>query len=314
MFIIGLFLCLFAVLLAYIAVCFRFVKKPFHWVIEKNFPPGSPTIFKVWKEGIHFLWFPIAPFMYVREKVPMNDYPIELKIGQAEGDGLPSKVELDDCAVEIVAQVVIRVIDPIKATYNVENLRRSVINKAESLIRQALGGEKFDNAVKENTKKEVIDKLSKESKEVFDNWGVKLVDASILDFVLEEKDADARREILAATKKKESNIITAEGQRQVTVLEAEGKKKAIILEAEGRKVADILEGTGQAGKIKEIANIAGIDPVQVMAYLVSGNYFASLEKATIIATSGDGKLNFPVDIAAAIMGLMKAMGKGGSTT
>lgn len=317
--------------IVYVSLVFRYVPPPFKWVIEINIP-WQKTKKIEWDGGIHFLWFPVKPFMFVRNKIATNDENIILMLGFDEGDGGKGKIELSNGKVSVQAQLVIRVIDVISATYAIDDYRSATINFVESVIRECLGGKDVDDAIKEDAKKLVKTSVEEDTRIRLSGWGVKLILIDVIDFDLDAETDAKRREILFAQKdtqrakivadgviataegEKQAAIKKAEGAKQSTILDGEGRKQATILAAEAKKEADILDGTGQGSKIKEIAKTVGLEPVQVIAYLVSGNYFASLEKATIIATSEGGKLNSPVDIGAAIIGLTSAMGKRGSTT
>lgn len=325
------FLFLLGLVIVYVSLIFRYVPPPFKWVVEINIP-GEKTKKIIWEDGIHFLWFPIKPFMFVRNKIATNNENIILMLGFDEGDGGKGKIELSNGKVAVQSQLVIRVADVLLATYAIDDYRGATISFVESIIRECLGGKNVDEAIKDDAKKLVKKNVEDDANEKLLEWGVELRLIDVIDFDLDPETDSKRREILFAQKdtekakivadgiiataegQKQAEIKKAEGNKQSIILEGEGKRQAMILEAQAKKEADILDGTGQANKIKEIARTVGLEPIQVLAYLVSGNYFASLEKATIIATSEGGKLNTPVNIGAAIMGLSNAMGKGGGTT
>jgi regulator of protease activity HflC (stomatin/prohibitin superfamily) len=321
----GIFLFLLCVIALYLVVAFRSVKKPYNWVIEINRHKVMTP--KIWKEGIHFLWFPVAPFMYVKNKVLMNDRPVKLTIGEIEGEGGETKVELTDCAVVVIAKVIYRVIDPIKATYAVEKFHESVVERIESLIRECLGGKKFDEANSGDTKKQIAETIRDHADliNLLTSWGIKLVDVSILDFVLTPEDEAKRRTKLAAEKDAENAAITAEGQKNAAILTAEGKKKATILEAEGQREAGILMaeaekarqillGEGEGERIKVIAREAGVPVEHAIAFIRSPEYFKALEGTTIYSFSEGGNLNFPAGMAAFLKAFSEGMGKGKRST
>lgn len=316
---IGIILVPVAFVVAYLFAIMRYVKPPEEWVVEINIP-GKDTKKIKWEPGLHFLWVPIRPFMYVRSKVPVNKQKEVLRVGEEEGLGTSGKIELANASAAIVAQVVFRVIDPIAATYEIDDYRSAVINKIESLIRQLLGGKDLDEALKEDTKKNITDYIKDESnsngiRSLMASWGVELDDVSIIDFVLDEETDRKRREILNAKKDADAEVLRAKGRKKARVAEAKGEAEAIRLMAEAERIRQALLGEGQGDYIKAIADKTGSSIEEVMAFIRSEQFFEAIKGSTIFSMSEGGGLNFPASFAAVFKAFSEGMkGKGGTTT
>lgn len=299
----------------YLSLAFRHTPAPFEWVIEVNIP-GQPTIKKRWEPGIHFLWIPIRPFMFVKSKMPMDRQTVIARVGQEEGEGTSGKIELEDASAAIIMQIIFKIIDPIKATYEIDNYRSAVINKVEALTRQFFGGKKLDEALKHETKADVIEKVTRDAAVLMAGWGVELIDVAIIDFVLDEETDKKRREILNATKDADAEAIRADGSRRAKIENAKGDGEAIKIRAQAEKFQQILLGEGEGGRISIIAREAGVSPQEVMAFIRSPEYFEALKGTTIYSFSEGGGLNFPAGMAAILNAFTQGMssGKGGSTT
>lgn len=276
-------------LAGYLGTTFRLVKRPNKWVVELNL---KKVTFQVWEPGIHFHWLP-QPFMRIANQLFCADLPTEITIGKQDGKpGNPSKVEFTDTSAGVTVQLTTRVIDPIRATYEVEDYLLSSINIVEAQLRQYFANMTLDEAMKAETRVEAVQEMMLHLKEPLADWGVKVVNVSIIDFDLPEGVVEQRDKVLAAEKGK-----------QATITEAEGKAQAAILIANA-------EGQAEWSKIKAIARNLKLEPTQVIAYLLTGRMTDALQSSTIILSSGQGGINLPhIDMAAAMAAVQQAMNK-----
>ena len=209
----------------YLFAILKYVKPPFKWVIEINIP-GQEVIKMVWESGLHFLWFPVKPFMYVRNELNCADEAIIATLGVDDGrPGGISPIEFIDSSAGVMIQIILRVVDPILATYAVDDYRKAAIDRIEANFRRFLSTMKLDDAIKD------VESRSKHSKETFAEvnkalagWGVKITnpdqEITILDFILSKEIIAQRDKILQADKDREALIKTADATRQKTILEA----------------------------------------------------------------------------------------------
>jgi len=322
----------FGVLVIYLGLAIRYVDKPFHWVIEINFPGGMHKY--IWEPGLRFLWFPIKPFMFVKNRVDMAQKPVTMHMGINEGIGRPDPVDFKDTKAGVLVQVIYQVTDPILATYNVQEgdldvvshddtgkeiflhfrgYERATLNRAEAALRSFFGSLEFDEA-NEDAKKEEIEEgvLAAIKQAVSSDWGVEILSVDIIDFVLDEETAKIRQGRLAAKVTAEVAVTTAEGEKQAAILRAQGQKEATITVAEGDQRAAQLAGQGEQERLKAVAG-AGLDSAHAAAYVIARGANEAIVKgnATIIATSEGGNMAFPATVAGLVKGMM---GGGNSNT
>lgn len=301
----------------------RYVNKPFHWIIETNF---GETKYFIWEPGLRMLWLPIPPFMFVKNKVDMAQKPVTIHMGIKEGVGRPDPVDFKDAKAGVLVQVIYRVRDLIKATYDVQEsdfsvtshddtgkeillhfrgYERATLNRIEAELRSFFGSFEFDVA-NQDSKKSEIEKAVLEHirKDILDNWGVEVLLIDIIDFVLDEKTAEIRQGRLAAKVKAEVLATEAEGEKNATITIAEGKKQATITIAQGEREAAQLAGQGEQERLKAVAG-SGLDSAHAAAYIIARGANEAIAKgnATIIATSEGGNMNF----AATLAGIAKGM-------
>jgi len=322
--IIGLFFCFILFPLAvYFALAVHYVPAPFKWVIEINLPGKDATgkkrkgtEKKVWEPGLHLLKVPIRPFMFVKSRIITNNQTEVLRVGEVEGAGTSGVVEIKDTSVGVIVQIVFQVTDIIKATYDIADYRNAVINKIDSLIRQYLGGKTLDEALKHETKVEMITDVMEGAAAKMREWGVELKDVSIIDFIIDEETEKMRREILKASKEADAAELRADGSRRAKIKEAQGDAEATEIRAKAEKIRQALVGEGQGEYIKAIADKTGSSVEEVMAFIRSEQFFEAIKGSTIFSMSEGGGINFPAGFAAVFKAFSEGMknAKGGGTT
>lgn len=316
----------------YLSCIIRWVNKPFNWVVETNFPGGMHSY--VWEPGLHFLWVPIKPLMYVKNKIPVaTDQPFKVQMGSDQGLGDPDPVEFADDSAGVDFQVILRVPDgpaAIKATYGIVDERDLLsrqsttvsnpealqlapyqvasLNRVESFLRSHLGKTKIDEAMGDSERRTIQDNVRSEVTEKIAAWGVELISISLTNFRLRPETIKIREQLLNSKKAAEAQAQAALGEKQATITIAEGKKSAAITIAEGDREAAKLAGFGEQERILAVHG-AGLDPAHAAAYIIAREANQAIAKgnATIIATSEGGNMNF----AATVAGIAKGMGFGG---
>lgn len=311
---IGIF---FGVVIIYLALAIRWVPKPYHWVIEINFP-GAKTMAYEWEPGIHVLWFPVKPIMFVRSNIDTAQKPVTVHLGMGEGKGVgrPDPIDFKDTKAGAMIQVIYQVIDPVKATYHVQEndlhlkstdesgqsvpivfkgYERATLNKLEAELRSLFGSYDFDKANEDKIKTLVEDAVmgNEALHEIIAEWGVKVLVVDIIEFILDKDVSDLRQRRLAA-----------KTQAEVLKTEAEGEKTATITIAEGKKQAALLAGEGERDRLK-VVMAAGLDSQHAAAYVIAQGSIEQLGKAntTIIATSEGGNMSFPATVAGMFKGM-----------
>ena len=284
---IGIFFILFGCIVVYLTATFRYVPMPEKWVVERNYP-GKETdkIIKVWEPGIHFLWLPVKPFMFIKKKIYCADEDILITIGVTdENEGGESLIEFEDVSAGVHVQLILRVIDPIKATYEIENYRRASIDRVEANFRKAAGTMKLDKIMNDKKAQNRIAKSAfRDVNTAIEKWGVAVVnpgeEITILDFILNTKTIEQRDKLLAAQKDAQVKITLAEATKQESVLLGEG------------------QGIGEFKKIEALAKSLGITNKEAITYLLKNKMIDAVKGSTIIATSEGGNLNTPINLAA----------------
>lgn len=250
------------------------------WVIEL-----FRKYYTTWESGWHIL---IPGVMTVRNKVALYDQSIELDL---------RSVDFSDDSAPVKVRVIVRIVNPYLVTYKVSNWQELLRDRLTNEVRATLGGNTFDESARQPKiiAAEIEERIEKYLKE----WGLMLQSDGVL--VL---DIKASPETVAFRRETQK----AKRQKQVIITLAEGESESQVIKARGESQAQVLLGRGQMGKIKEIASGLNITPEQVIAFLLTGKLYDSLQSSTIIATSEGGTLNIPA-VTAAMSAISKAMKK-----
>ena len=165
----------------------------------------------------------------------------------------------DNSPTNVDAIIYIKVIDPKKAFFEVQNYRAATVYLAQTTLRSIIGDMELDEILSNRERinvhlRDVLD-------EATDKWGVKVEAVEIREVdpapkvkkAMEEQTSSERLRraaILRADGEKKAAILTAEGSKRARILQAEGLRQSKILEAEGERMAIILQAQGEAQKLR----------------------------------------------------------------
>src|SRR2546426_7414648 len=157
----------------------------------------------------------------------------------------PQKViTKDNVSVIVDAVIYYRIIDPVKATFEVQNFAYAATTLAQTNLRNLIGDKSLDETL---TARDTINaNLRTVLDEATNTWGVKVtrVEVQKIDPPADITEAMSRQ--MKAELDKRANILEAEGVKQSQILQAEGVKQSEILRAEGDAQARITRATAEA--------------------------------------------------------------------
>jgi regulator of protease activity HflC (stomatin/prohibitin superfamily) len=167
----------------------------------------------------------------------------------------PQKViTKDNVSVTVDAVIYYRIIDPVKATFEVQNFAYAATTLAQTNLRNLIGDKSLDETL---TARDTINaNLRNVLDEATNTWGVKVtrVEVQKIDPPADITEAMSRQ--MKAERDKRANILEAEGVKQAAILQAEGIKQSEILKAEGDATARITRATAEARAVEMISNAA----------------------------------------------------------
>ena len=246
----------------------------------------------------------IVPFLdAVRETIDLRE-----QITKIEPQACITR---DNVTMEVDAVIYFVVMDPVRAVYEVQNLRWGIEQLTLSALRNVIGALDLDHTL---TSRDTINGQLRAALDVAtQQWGIKVMRIELKNItppeeirLTMEKQMTAERTrravVTTAEGEKSSAILRAEGQKQSQIVNAEGSKQAVILAAEGQAEARLRVATAEAQAIQVVAQAigAGGNPAQ---YLIAQKYLESLGQ---IAADADKLVFLPFE-AAGVMGAIGGM-------
>jgi len=192
--------------------------------------------------GLNFL----TPLVDEMHKVDMREQVINVE---------PQKViTRDNVSVTVDAVIYYRVIDPVRAVFEVQNFGLAATTLAQTNLRNLIGDKALDETL---IARDIINtNLRSVLDEATNTWGVKVtrVEVQKIDPPADITEAMSRQ--MKAERDKRANILESEGIRQSEILKAEGMKQAEILKAEGDAQARLLRAEAEAKAIEMVSTAA----------------------------------------------------------
>jgi len=157
----------------------------------------------------------------------------------------------DNIAVEVDGVLYLQVMDPIKASYGIENFLFASTQLSQTTMRSEIGKLELDRTFeeRESINHAIIAAVDKAS----DPWGVKITRYEIKNIHPPQTVRDALEKQMRAERQKRATIAESEGERQAKINVAEGTKQEAIKNSEGEKMKRINEAEGRAQEIELVA-------------------------------------------------------------
>lgn len=157
----------------------------------------------------------------------------------------------DNVTVGVDGVLYLKVMNPQRASYGVNNYGYALIQLAQTTLRSEIGKIDLDRTFEERThiNGQVVAELDKAS----EPWGVKVLRYEIKNITPPHDVLAAMEKQMRAEREKRAVILTSEGERDAAINNAEGKKQQVIKASEASRQQQINEAEGQASAILAVA-------------------------------------------------------------
>jgi regulator of protease activity HflC (stomatin/prohibitin superfamily) len=206
----------------------------------------------------------------------------------------------DNAVIVVNAIAFIKVTDPVKAVYGVENYSEAIRNMIMTTLRSIVGEMELDQAlsqrdmIKARLKAGVADEAL--------DWGLTVKSVEIQDIKPSQSMQRAMELQAAAERERKAMVTRAEGEKQSMILSAEARLESARRDAE----AQIMLADASSQAISKVTGAFGENELP-MLYLLGEKYINSM---TRMAESQNAKMILlPADLQSTLRGLFQKLPK-----
>lgn len=204
-----------------------------HVVLIKRFGKHS----RVQMDGLRFKIPIIESVKYVREwDGTANKRGYQIELSEQQTDTPPRQCQtLDNVTIDANASIYWRIIDPVKAIYDIDILPKSIADVALNALRANIGKIKLDQVLSE--RQHLNEKIAAQLAETAAKWGVLFTRVEIQEINYNDETAEAMMQEMAAERKKRAVIAEAEGEATAVETIATAEANATLIRAEAQAEA-----------------------------------------------------------------------------
>lgn len=214
-----------------------FVPQQEAWIVER-----MGKYHKTLSPGLNFL-------------IPILDRVKYVQVLKEQATKIPeqSAVTRDNVGLHIDGVLYVRVVDPYKASYGVDDPEYAVTQLAQTTMRSEIGKLSLDAIFQEREvlNINIVKAINSASEEP---WGIRCLRYEIRDIQVPSRVRDAMQMQVEAERKKRASILESEGQKESAINVALGQREAQILASESEKIQQINQAEGEAQAILAKAN------------------------------------------------------------
>lgn len=187
--------------------------------------------------------------------IPFFDQMIRVDMRERVINVAPQKViTKDNVTVLVDAVVYYKVIDPVKAEFEVADFDYACTTLAQTNLRNLIGDRSLDETL---VARDMINtNLRNVLDEATNMWGVKVTRVEVQKIDPPHDITEAMSRQMKAERDKRAAILESEGIKQSQILQAEGVKQSEILKAEGDAQARVTRANAEAEAIRLVSTAA----------------------------------------------------------
>ncbi|MDZ5761675.1 Paraslipin domain protein [Candidatus Cyrtobacter comes] len=236
------------ILIAFVVIIFsslKIVPQQQSWIVER-----LGRYHKTLQPGVNI----ILPFMdSVKYKHTLKETVLDVMEQAA--------ITKDNVSVLLDGVLYVRIINPVDASYGIENPYYAVTQLAQTSMRSAIGKLSMDTTFEErdflNT--QIVNAIN----EAATTWGIQCMRYELKDIKPPATVVKAMETQVAAERQKRAEILNSEGKMQSMINIAEAKKREVVLASEAvmAEKANIAKGEGEAIQTVAVATAIGIERI-----------------------------------------------------
>lgn len=219
--------------------------------------------------GINIVWPIVERVAYVFD---LREQVMEVPVQDA--------ITKDNATIAIDGILYYKIVHAKDAAYGAQDIRRAIINLAQTTMRSAIGSMELDKTFEQRA--EINDKVVRAVAEAAQTWGAQVTRYEIKDIRMPQSLLQSMERQMKAEREKRAVILESEGFKQSQINRAEGERQSAILRSEGAKQAAINVAQGQAEAIRlvreQIKLEGGFESVQLEVAKAALDQYGKLAK------------------------------------
>ena len=220
-------------------------------------------------------------------------------------------ISQDNIQMSVDGVVYLKVMDPYRACYGIEDYVQASTNLAQTTMRSEIGKLSLDQTFSERDR--LNENVVKGIDSASNPWGIKVLRYEIKDITPSNTMITTLEQQMEAEREKRAEITLAEAQKQATINASSAERQEKINLSEGERVLRINESEGKAQEIQLIAE-ATAQGVSVIAQAIAkpgGNEAVAMQiKEHFIEEFGEIVQNANVSVVPAQLANIKGFFEG----
>ena len=187
-----------------------------------------------------------------------NDNGVFIQLTEQILDTQPREcITRDNAKVSVNCIIRWRIVDPIKAVYDVEDLLSSLINAVLNTLRAEIGSMDLDAVL--SARLALTEKIISALSATSNRWGISVVSLEIQELTTDKDTSDAMLQQMEASRKSRAIVSEAEGTATAIIKKAEAEKNAAILKAQGLKEALSVISEAEKHYLESLTDVVGAE-------------------------------------------------------
>lgn len=168
--------------------------------------------------------------------IPFIDSMVRVDMREQVINVMPqSVITKDNVVVTVDAVIYYKIVDPVKAEFEIENFQYAATTLAQTNLRNLIGDKQLDETL--TARDSINTDLRMVLDEATNPWGVKVTKVELQKIDPPQDITDSMSRQMKAEREKRARILEAQGFREAEILKAEGEAQANLLTAEAEAKA-----------------------------------------------------------------------------
>ena len=174
-------------------------------------------------------------------------------------------VTADNVQLTVDGILYLRVVDPAKASYGIDDYRYASTQLAQTTMRSEMGRIELDRSFSERD--DINDAIVRAVDEASDPWGIKVTRYEVRDISPPDSVLQAMEQQMRAEREKRAEILKSEGEKAARINVSKGAREEAINLSKGERQRRINEAAGRASAIEATAT-ATADSIREVAQAI----------------------------------------------